>query len=55
MCYRKIFVHHRCGHEITSTLEGCEQAECRSTKDKPTLSNKYPCVVPSCPYYGMFG
>ncbi|EAQ83403.1 predicted protein [Chaetomium globosum CBS 148.51] len=23
MCYRKIFVHHRCGHEITSTLEGC--------------------------------
>jgi hypothetical protein len=27
MCYRKIFVHHRCGHEITSTLEGCGMFE----------------------------
>ena len=23
MCHRRIFIHHRCGHEVTSTIEGC--------------------------------
>ncbi len=31
-----------------------ENVECRFTKDKPTISNKYPCVFPACPFYGMF-
>jgi len=31
-----------------------DNVECRFTKDKPTISNKYPCVFPTCPYYGMF-
>ena len=23
MCYRKIFIHHRCGHIVTSLVEEC--------------------------------
>ncbi|KAK4244706.1 hypothetical protein C7999DRAFT_17052 [Corynascus novoguineensis] len=58
MCYRKIFIHHRCGHHVTAAIEGCGicagNVECRSTKNKPTITNKYPCVVPTCPHYGKF-
>ncbi|KAK4154253.1 hypothetical protein C8A00DRAFT_14630 [Chaetomidium leptoderma] len=54
MCHRKIFVHHRCGHQVTSAIENCESAECPGTMDKPIVSNKYPCVYRTCPYYGKF-
>ena len=54
MCYRKIFIHHRCGHKITELTESCGDVECRVVFDVPVISNKYTCVIMSCCYYGQF-
>ncbi|KAK4236664.1 hypothetical protein C8A03DRAFT_16711 [Achaetomium macrosporum] len=54
MCFRKFIIHHRCGHHITTLVEDCENIDCRSLKDKPVISNRYPCVVLGCPLYGRF-
>ncbi|KAK4096056.1 hypothetical protein N658DRAFT_436904 [Parathielavia hyrcaniae] len=56
MCYRKIFLHHQCAHYITFLVENCvtDNVECQTVKDKTVMSNKYPCIVQSCPFYGRF-
>ena len=54
MCYRKIFIHHRCGHKITELLEQCGNVECRTITEQPVITNKYTCIVMSCAYYGHF-
>ena len=54
MCYRKVFIHHRCGHRITQLVEGCGNVECRAVSDRPVITNKYTCVVPGCLFYGRF-
>jgi len=54
MCYRKLFIHHRCGHKITELTEPCGDVECRTVYDQPVISNKYTCVVMACSYYGHF-
>lgn len=54
MCYRKLFIHHRCGHKITEVTEPCGNVECRTVFDTPIISNKYTCVIMACSYYGHF-
>ncbi|KAK4177780.1 hypothetical protein QBC36DRAFT_184178 [Triangularia setosa] len=55
MCILKIIIHHRCGHRVTSLLENCENVECRGVKgNKEVVSDKYPCAVGGCPYWGRF-
>ncbi|KAK3346590.1 hypothetical protein B0T25DRAFT_571719 [Lasiosphaeria hispida] len=54
MCYRKLFIHHRCGHKITELTETCGDVECRTVLDTPVISNKYTCIIMSCMYYGHF-
>ncbi|AEO68154.1 aadbdaf8-3e34-4edc-90cf-c71bfcf36962 [Thermothielavioides terrestris] len=54
MCSRKIFIHHRCGHQVTTSVESCDKVECRLVKDQQTVSNRFPCIVPTCVYYGKF-
>lgn len=54
MCYRKLFIHHRCGHKITELVEACGNVECRTVYDTTIISNKYTCVIMSCIYYGHF-
>jgi len=54
MCFRKIFIHHRCGHKITELTEHCGNVECKVVSDRPVVTNKYTCIVQSCMYYGHF-
>ncbi|KXX76159.1 hypothetical protein MMYC01_207362 [Madurella mycetomatis] len=55
MCCRKVYIHHRCGHPVTSLVEGCDGGmECPGVADVHTVTNKYPCVLPGCPFYGRF-
>lgn len=83
MCYRKRFIHHRCGHEVTTLIEGCgkslhtplmvgtdvlrrrvielintptvtDNVEFRSMEDRQIIANRYPCIVPTCPFYSRF-
>jgi hypothetical protein len=34
--------------------QSTDNVECQTVKNKPVISNKYPCIVPTCPYYGRF-
>jgi hypothetical protein len=54
MCFRKIFIHHRCGHTCTELVVSCGAFECKTVSDKEVISNKYPCVFQNCVYWGQF-
>lgn len=58
MCIRrKIIIHHKCAHKVTELLqsEPCHDDDCTAIRAAEVVSNKYPCVVRGCPYYGRFG
>ncbi|KAB5550016.1 hypothetical protein GE09DRAFT_1128676 [Coniochaeta sp. 2T2.1] len=54
MCVRKIFIHHMCAHRITELIEACGEPECATVVDNKVVTNKYPCIVRECVYYGQF-
>lgn len=52
MCIRKIFHHHLCQHRITQLFQPCGNVECRTVVNEVAYTDKYPCIVQGCPYYG---
>ena len=47
MCRRHIFIHHRCGHEVTSTVEGCGMCLPPSAPSTPSIT--FAALVPEIP------